>query len=127
MNRRPFTSMDDLALRVPEIRKDELRILAEVGALNPLIQDHRRTALWEAERALRPAGPLLAGLERTAETGPLASMNVVERIQADYHGTGLTIGRHPMSLKRSALKARGIRTSADLASVPDGIRASSNQ
>jgi error-prone DNA polymerase len=31
---RPFTSIDDLHLRVPELRKDELRKLAAVGALN---------------------------------------------------------------------------------------------
>src|SRR5205807_5765541 len=31
---RPFTSLDDLHLRVPELRKDELRKLAAVGALN---------------------------------------------------------------------------------------------
>src|SRR5205807_7581710 len=32
----PFTSIDDLHYRVPELRKDELRKLAAVGALNPL-------------------------------------------------------------------------------------------
>ena len=33
---RPFTSVDDLALRVPELRKDEINRLAEIGALNSL-------------------------------------------------------------------------------------------
>src|SRR5207253_10582333 len=33
---RPFTSIDDLHYRVPELRKDELRKLAAVGALNLL-------------------------------------------------------------------------------------------
>ena len=33
-NERPFTSLDDLHHRVPELRKDELRKLAAVGALN---------------------------------------------------------------------------------------------
>src|SRR5215510_14663719 len=32
--KRPFTDIDDLHNRVPELRKDELRTLAEVGALN---------------------------------------------------------------------------------------------
>ena len=31
---RPFSSIDDLALRVPELRKDEIKRLAEIGALN---------------------------------------------------------------------------------------------
>src|SRR5262249_34900136 len=33
---RPFTSVDDLATRVPTMRKDELNRLAEIGALNSL-------------------------------------------------------------------------------------------
>ncbi len=33
-SQRPFTSLDDLHQRVPELRKDELRKLAAVGALN---------------------------------------------------------------------------------------------
>jgi len=33
-NERPFTSVDDLHRRAPELRKDELRKLAAVGALN---------------------------------------------------------------------------------------------
>ena len=59
LRERPFTSVDDLARRVPELRKDEMRKLAEVGALNPLQNIHRRTALWESERVTRFAGPLL--------------------------------------------------------------------
>ena len=36
---RPFTSLDDLRRRVPELRKDELRKLATVGALNRIKQE----------------------------------------------------------------------------------------
>ena len=54
---RPFTSVDDLACRVPELRKDEMNTLAEIGALNPLREIHRRDALWQAERAVRRRGP----------------------------------------------------------------------
>src|SRR6202790_4013230 len=50
--RRPFTSIDDLARRVHGLRKDELRMLAEIGALNSLAA-HRRDALWQAEPAAR--------------------------------------------------------------------------
>ena len=32
--RAPFTSIHDLTRRVPELRKDELTTLAEIGALN---------------------------------------------------------------------------------------------
>jgi error-prone DNA polymerase len=117
---RPFRSLDDLTARVPSMRKDELRMLASIGALRPLRQDHRRTALWNAERALRPAGALFDRLDVAPETSPLAPMNVFERTHADYHGTSLTIGCHPMSLYRAALNERRIVRAADLKQIPDG-------
>jgi len=42
-NRRSFSSLDDLHRRVPELRKDELRKLAAVGALN-FIEECSRSA-----------------------------------------------------------------------------------
>src|SRR5438477_3669353 len=60
--RSPFTSVEDLARRVPELQKRELILLAEVGALNfltPRQRIHRRDALWQVERACRRTGPLL--------------------------------------------------------------------
>ncbi len=117
--RRPFTSIDDLALRVPELRKDELRMLAEIGALNSLA-GHRRDALWQSERAVRPAGPLLDAIEAAQEKSPLAMMTAPERIRADFYGTGLTIGSHPMRLYRDRMRAGGILSAADLKRVPNG-------
>jgi error-prone DNA polymerase len=116
----PFTSVDDLALRVPELRKDEITRLAEIGALNSLDNLHRRDALWHAERAARPVGPLLASLEETNAPSPLARMNTEERLWADYRGTGMTIGRHPMAYRRTEMNARGVTRALDLAAVPDG-------
>ncbi len=92
---RPFSSVDDLARRVPELRKDELNRLAEIGALNSLDHLHRRDALWQAPRAIRPVGPLLEALEEKGQPSPLAPMTAEERLWADFRGTGLTVGRHP--------------------------------
>jgi error-prone DNA polymerase len=117
---RPFTSVDDLAIRVATMRKDELNRLAEIGALNSLDKLHRRDALWHAERAIRPAGPLLEPLEETGMPSPLAPMNIEERLWADYRGTGLTIGRHPMAHRRDEMNALGVTPARDLATVPDG-------
>ena len=39
------------------LRRDEIAMLAEIGALNSLGHD-RRSALWQVERAIRPAGEL---------------------------------------------------------------------
>jgi error-prone DNA polymerase len=117
---RPFSSLDDLTLRVPELRKDELNRLAEIGALNPLDQAHRRDALWQAQRSILPVGPLLAPLEETGEPSPLARMSTDERLYADYHGTGLTIGKHPMAYRRPEMNALRVTRAIDLAQVPNG-------
>jgi error-prone DNA polymerase len=118
--RRAFSSIDDLAVRVPELRKDEINRLAEIGALNTLDRMHRRDALWQAQRAILPVGPLLEPLEETGQPSPLAAMNVDERLWADYRGTGLTIGRHPMAHRRAEMDALGVTRAIDLANVPNG-------
>ena len=116
---RPFSSINDVVRRVPGMRKPELRMLAEVGALNSL-GGHRRDALWEAERALRPAGPLFETVETPEPASPLAPMNVPERIRADFYGTGVTIGPHPMKLYREGLRTRGVVAAEDLQYIQHG-------
>jgi error-prone DNA polymerase len=41
-------------------------------------------------------------------------MTLVERVQADYDGTGLTIGPHPMALVRASLATRGVARACEL-------------
>jgi error-prone DNA polymerase len=65
-------------------------------------------------------GPLFADPPR--EASPLDEMTDVERIAADYAGTSVTLGRHPMSLRRAALRARGVLSARDLSGVEDGAR-----
>jgi error-prone DNA polymerase len=153
----PFASIQDLSRRVPELRKDELTTLAEIGALNsvasteyrvpsktfviptserkrgteesryPVLgtrnsQLHRRDALWQVERAVRGAGPLLENLTEPDSRSPLPAMNHEERLVADFHGTGLTVGPHPMAYRREWLNAMGIRRASDLRDIPSGKR-----
>jgi error-prone DNA polymerase len=118
--RRPFSSVDDLALRVPELRKDEINRLAEIGALNSLDRIHRRDALWQAQRAILPVGPLLEPLEEKGQPSPLDAMNIEERLWADYRGTGLTVGRHPMAWRRAEMNALGVKRAIDLPRVRNG-------
>ena len=117
---RPFTSVDDLVTRVPQIRKDELNRLAEIGALNSLDRLHRRDALWQSQRAILPVGPLLSPLEERGEPSPLAPMDSEERLWADFRGTGMTVGRHPMAHRRQEMNALGVIPALHLAAVPNG-------
>jgi error-prone DNA polymerase len=83
---------------------------------------HRRDALWQVERAVRHAGPLLEQHAEPDSRSPLAPMNHEERLVADFHGTGLTVGPHPMAYRREWLKAMGIRRACELRELPTGKR-----
>ncbi len=175
----PFTSIRDLVHRVPELRKDELNTLAEIGVLNSvgnpprrhggtektreLSKDmvaldfelpitarpspgtahsvtgnpkseiisvppclcgefvfHRRDALWQVERAVRHSGPLLDELSEPDTNSPLRPMNPEERLVADFRGTGMTVGPHPMAYHRARMDAMGIHKASELSRIPDG-------
>src|SRR5579863_1239355 len=161
----PFISIRDLVHRVPELRKDELNTLAEIGALNeignsprrhggtektrklnkecaPTAQStighprseiipvppclrgefafHRRDALWQVERAVRHSGPLLDELPEPDAKSPLRPMNSEERLVADFRGTGMTVGPHPMAYHRARMQAMGIHKASELSRIPDG-------
>ncbi|MGC2210897.1 MAG: error-prone DNA polymerase [Candidatus Korobacteraceae bacterium] len=153
---RPFTSIQDLAQRVPELRKSDLTLLAKIGALNSLgavtggpfkpssglsgVVDlervaniyppanvantratHRRDALWQVEYAGRPAGPLLNEMTPESAESPLQQMTIEERLVADFSGTGVTVGKHPMAFHRAELKQMGISAASELARLPHGL------
>jgi error-prone DNA polymerase len=144
---RRFASLDDLVARAG-LRRDELVTLAAVGALNSFGYD-RRSALWQVERAVRPPGELFAEHDTEADradlgawhsggpdgegTGspdsavaeaecPLRPMTEGERLVADYAGTGLTVGRHPMAFRREELAMRGVMRASDLQAARQGRR-----
>ena len=116
-----FAGITDLARRVPELQKAELVSLSEVGALNSLGRSmHRRTALWQVEKAARPAGRLLDAIPEESETSPLEKMTNEERLVADFHASGMTTGPHPMSYCRKSLAAMKIERACDLERLADG-------
>ncbi len=105
-----FIGIDDLHNRVSQLRKDELRKLAAVGALNFIQSATRRDALWQVERVTRDAGELYEGLLERDGNSPLEQMTLTERVDADFRGTGLTIGKHPVAHHRPELnKLRALR------------------
>jgi error-prone DNA polymerase len=156
-----YTSLDDL-IRRTGLRRDEVVTLADIGALNAFGYD-RRSALWQAERAVRPTGALFTTIDaetaalaeyehgqpeaeslgsrpRDSEASviasgggaprevinddacPLPPMTEAERLVADYAGTGLTVGRHPMALRRDELAMRGVLRASDLHATRQGRR-----
>jgi error-prone DNA polymerase len=119
-----FASVQNLARRVPELRKDELNTLAEIGALDKIGEKgfHRRDALWQVERAIRWSGPLLDDLPVGDGQSPLPAMNDEELLVADFRATGLTVGPHPMQYRREEMKRMGIYSASDLAHLPHGRR-----
>src|SRR5205809_209960 len=114
---RQFESLEDFKRRVP-LTKDEVRTLAELGALN-CFAEHRRAAMWEVEEtlhddllaknvveALVPSAYRLDSAFDTnaATTLPLSPMTLSERVRADYETMNLTTGPHPMNLLRESLQ-----------------------
>ena len=116
--RAPFGSLQDFVDRT-HLQRDEQRMLAEVGALNAFGLT-RRSALWQVEKAGRPRGPLFRDEEPEADASPVPEMGFSERLASDLAGTGLSVGRHPVSLFRQELEGRGVRRASDLPHLADG-------
>src|SRR5207248_5511476 len=104
---RVFASARDLAARVG-LTREEMATLATIGALSPL-GGTRRANLWTV--AEQDPGPLFAASDegspeayadpsRRSSEPPLREMSADERLTADYAGTGVTLGPHPMALRR---------------------------
>ncbi|HEY6359615.1 MAG TPA: error-prone DNA polymerase [Vicinamibacterales bacterium] len=145
-----FSSIEDVVRRTG-LRRDELTTLADIGALNSFTNE-RRSALWQVEKAVRPSGELYrdpgpgtrdpnneqrnsrypnngpesVGIpdpgSRIPAPSPLRPMDSNERLHADYAGMGLTIGPHPMALRREELALRGVLRASDLPQARDGRR-----
>ncbi|HVN05405.1 MAG TPA: error-prone DNA polymerase, partial [Bryobacteraceae bacterium] len=118
----PFQSVDDLARRAPSLNRKELVLLARIGALNSLGDvEHRRDALWQVEQAGRPVGPLLSNAADSGASAsmPLRRMTTDERLSADYAGTGLTTGPHPLAYHREVFRRAGLVSADDLTRLPN--------
>ncbi|MEK7771185.1 MAG: OB-fold nucleic acid binding domain-containing protein, partial [candidate division NC10 bacterium] len=114
--RAPFELVADLIARTGLDREETAR-LAEIGALRSLGIE-RRAALWEAARAVRPRGALYEALPDPPPASPLAAMTPRERLAADYAGTGLTLGPHPMQFHRRRLSQLDVARARDLPDIP---------
>jgi error-prone DNA polymerase len=121
---RPWASLADFEARVGADAA-ELATLAEVGAFGAL-GGTRRRALWQVE-ALARSGALFAAVQPApatdGEESPLPEMSGAEEMSADFRGTGMSTGPHPITFVRAQLARAGILRAADLGRVPNGRRA----
>jgi error-prone DNA polymerase len=81
---------------------------------------NRRDALWQVERVARSAGVLYEGLLEKDGNSPLLPMTLPERIDADFHGTDLTIGKHPVAYHREELNKLGALRALDVGKLRNG-------
>ncbi|MBI4636720.1 MAG: DNA polymerase III subunit alpha [Candidatus Rokubacteria bacterium] len=117
---RPFASIHDLALRAG-LERAEVETLAAIGALAPL-GGTRRANLWTA--AVPHPGPVFGETfgAPDRDQSPLRDMTEAERLVADYAGTGVTLGRHPMAMRRAELRRRGVLSARELALAENETR-----
>ncbi len=117
-----FSSVEHLRRRTG-LKKPEMTMLAEIGALNNFGMK-RRQALWQVEKLCRPSGSLFEDLYASDDEtdSPLREMDAQERLMADYCGTGVTIGPHPMALQRQKLDHAGVLRACELPSLKSGRR-----
>jgi error-prone DNA polymerase len=124
-NRFPFSSMRDLMRRVPELQKNEVAALAELGALKDFPKRkgdrHRRGALWQAQLALQPVSELLETAADDGVASPLPGMTPGQRTYADFSNSGLSIGKHPMAHYREQMRGMGVLDAATAKLQRDGF------
>ncbi|MEH6421687.1 error-prone DNA polymerase, partial [Pseudomonas sp. CGJS7] len=115
--RAPWRDVEDLCARAA-IDARVRALLADSGALRALA-GHRHRARW-AVAGVDTQLPLFAGIAREEAPVSLPLPSAGEDVNADYALLGTTLGRHPLSLLRSALHARRCRRSSQLAKTASG-------
>ncbi len=118
-----YRSIEDLWRRV-HMPVAVLERLAEADAFGAIDLDRRR-ALWTIRGLSDTRLPLFDRMPTEPDPEPavaLAPMTAGRHVVEDYHSTGLSLRRHPVSFLRQDLQARRIVRCADLATIRDGKR-----
>ena len=103
------------------LSKEEWRTLAEIGAFHALGM-HRRAALWAVEELYREDDLFSAAVTKRPAAQPLAAARdgCFRAHPADYAGTSVVLGKHPMALLRA--RVPDAWRAVDLARAADGLR-----
>ncbi|MGH9254537.1 MAG: DNA polymerase III subunit alpha [Vicinamibacterales bacterium] len=100
----------------------------EEGEEEAQVTSHKAQVTSRKAQSLEPKAQSLEPEDQRLETkdqrleSPLVPMTDSERLHADYAGTSLTIGPHPMALRRDDMALRGVLRASDLPQVRDGRR-----
>jgi len=111
---RPFANLEDLALKA-RLSQVDLSLLSSAGALQSLTENRRQAHLQAL--AINNHGQLLqnASIEPNIN---LKEPSETDNLYADYNTTGLTLGRHPMSILRDQFPIfRQCKRHSDLAEL----------
>ena len=109
-------------------RHRRLRVIRLRAPRSAVASRKSRAACWRTVSGPSEAGERVGALAKALipnpwkEQCPLPPMSAEERLVADYAGTHLTIGPHPMAMRRSELAMRGVLRAVDLSRARDGRR-----
>ncbi|MDB5815022.1 MAG: error-prone polymerase [Rhodocyclales bacterium] len=113
---RAFSGVEDLALRAG-LNAIDMRRLAAANALSSL-SGHRRQAAWQVS-GVQLQGDLFDAAPPPEAHVELPAPSEGENIVADFHATGLTLGRHPVELLRHKLTERRFRPTVEIRQSAD--------
>lgn len=116
---RPFESVADVAHRAA-LPARTIKLLALAGALRGITED-RNQAFWQALGAERLPG-MLSGNSAQEPRVALPRASEWEEVLRDYRHLGLSTGRHPLALLRARLRAHGISSRREIASMRHGSK-----
>ena len=111
---RPFTSLEDLVRRVPELNLAQLEAMATAGLFEQSLAMERRQALWAVGAAVQSRPGRLEGIVVGEHAPNLPGMEPMEVAVADLWATGIAPNGHPTQFLREALARQGVVTAAGL-------------
>ncbi|MFM7820427.1 MAG: OB-fold nucleic acid binding domain-containing protein [Actinomycetota bacterium] len=119
---RPFSSMEDLVRRVPQLSLAQIEILATAGAYSQCFEVSRRDALWSAGAVIQSRPDRLAGVTTGGDSPQLPGMQPIEESICDLWSTGISIDGHPTQFVRAQLSELGVVTAAELPKIENSSR-----
>lgn len=114
---RAFADVQDLADRAA-LDRATLALLGAAGALRGLA-GHRHRAQW-AVTGVERMPDLFTDTRIADDSVVLRPPSAAENVLADYATTGLTLDAHPLQLLRPRLKARRLRSIAEVQALAHG-------